>query len=115
KEMKKVRAVFWRGPRQVPGFRTVEKIHRRVEGSFRWKDLRHTFASWLRRKGEGLDVIGELLGHARNSQMTRRYAHIGADMKHAAVRALAGLVPAMTTVTDTVTEPRDATTPPTVH
>ena len=75
----------------------------------------HTFASWLRRKGEGLDVIGDLLGHAKNSTMTRRYAHIDAGMKHAAVRGLSGLVSPVTTETRTETNAPKATPAPTVH
>ena len=115
KETKQVKCRLWQGRRHVPGFRTVEKIRRRVEGSFRWKDLRHTFATWLRRKGEGLDLIGELLGHAKGSKMTTRYAHIGADMKHAAVGGLSGLVPAFVTEAGTETSLSKADTPPTVH
>ena len=62
--------------------------------------------------------------------MTRRYAHIGADMKHAAVRGLSGLVPNFTgerpesesgspdrSLTDPRTDPSldHPTTNPTVH
>ena len=56
----------------------------------------------------------DLLGHAKNSPMTRRYAHIDADMKHAAVRGLSGLIPPVTTETMTETSAPKATTPPTV-
>src|SRR3989442_5393415 len=97
KETKEVRA--------GRGRRTIEKVKRQVERSFRWKDLRHTFASWLRRKGADLDVIAELLGHRPNSPMTARYAHLTADIKHAAVRRLTGLVPALAdTTTDHPTD-----------
>jgi len=75
------------------GFRTVQKIRRRIVHNFRWKDLRHTFASWLRRQGVELGTIGALLGHREGSRMTSRYAHLTADQKHAAVQRLAGLLP----------------------
>jgi integrase len=67
---------------------------------FRWKDLRHTFGSWLRRRDVQLDVIGELLGHRKNSPMTTRYAHLAPDIKHTAVQMLSGLLPGITDQTD---------------
>ncbi len=100
------------------GWRSVQKRSRRVERTFRWKDLRHTFASWLRRRGAELDVIGALLGHRPNSPMTTRYAHLSTDIKHAAVRGLAGLIPTlpeMTTDRDTDRAPRDEAPTTTIH
>jgi integrase len=41
-------------------------------------DLRHTFASGGLAVGEGLPVIGKLLGHTQ-VQTTARYAHLAAD------------------------------------
>jgi integrase len=79
-------------PKRVPGLRTVEKLHRRVEGSFRWKDLRHTFASWMRKRGVHLDAIGSLLGHRPGSPCTYVYAHLTSDLKEQAVNRLAGLL-----------------------
>jgi integrase len=55
---------------------------------FRFHDLRHDFATRVRRAGHGLDVVQELLGHA-SPVMTQRYAHIGRDELHAAVGAVA--------------------------
>lgn len=43
--------------------------------SLRNYDLRHTLASWLRKQGHDLDLIGKVLGHT-NHQTTMRYAHI---------------------------------------
>jgi integrase len=39
-----------------------------------WKDLRHTFATDLTRRGVPLNVVQRLLGHT-TIQMTTRYAH----------------------------------------
>lgn len=50
-------------------------------------DLRHTFASWLRGKGEQLDTIQKLLGHADIST-TLRYAHLHPDDLSRAVNNL---------------------------
>lgn len=46
--------------------------------------LRHTYASWLAKRGVPLYVIGELMGHT-DLEMTKRYAHLCPDMKAAAV------------------------------
>jgi site-specific recombinase XerD len=47
-------------------------------------DLRHTFASTAVAAGQGLPMIGKLLGHTQ-VQTTARYAHLAADpVKHAA-------------------------------
>jgi integrase len=43
--------------------------------NFHIYDLRHTFATWAKRKGLELDAVGDLLGHT-NSRQTRRYAHV---------------------------------------
>jgi integrase len=41
-------------------------------------DLRHTFASMAVASGQGLPMIGKLLGHTQ-VQTTARYAHRAAD------------------------------------
>ena len=62
-------------------------------------DLRHTFASGGLLVGEGLAMIGKLLGHTQ-VQTTARYAHLAADpVKQVATKisdrqALASLGPA---------------------
>lgn len=46
--------------------------------------LRHTFASWLAIDGVPILVIAELMGH-RSLEMTKRYSHLCAAQKQAAV------------------------------
>ena len=57
----------WRRIRKAAGLEDV-RIH----------DLRHTFASQGVAMGQGLPIIGKLLGHS-HTQTTARYAHLAAD------------------------------------
>ncbi|MCB1501370.1 MAG: tyrosine-type recombinase/integrase [Bauldia sp.] len=63
---------FWQRVRARAGLKDV-RIH----------DLRHTFASTAIAAGQGLPMIGKLLGHTQ-VQTTARYAHLAADPVHAA-------------------------------
>ncbi len=61
----------------------------------RLHDLRHSFASVAVAAGEGLHMIGKLLGHTQ-AQTTHRYAHLAADpMKAAAERVGSAIAAAM--------------------
>ncbi|WP_255451562.1 tyrosine-type recombinase/integrase [Trinickia terrae] len=46
--------------------------------SFRWHDLRHTWASWHVQRGTPLQVLKEL-GGWETMEMVQRYAHLSAD------------------------------------
>ena len=54
----------------------------------RLHDLRHSFASRALALGEGLPMIGELLGH-RKVQTTARYAHLARDSVRASTAKVA--------------------------
>ena len=61
----------------------MQKPWRRIRkaadlGDVRIHDLRHTFASHGAAMGQGLPIIGKLLGHSQH-QSTARYAHLAAD------------------------------------
>lgn len=55
---------------------------------FRLHDLRHTFASRVKRAGADLYTVQRLLGHS-SPMMTQRYSHLQPDDLRAAVEAIA--------------------------
>jgi integrase len=63
---------FWQRVRARAGLKDA-RIH----------DLRHTFASAAVAAGQGLPMIGKLLGHTQVTT-TARYAHLAADPVKAA-------------------------------
>src|SRR4029077_20680052 len=56
-------------------------------------DLRHTFAPTAVAAGQGLPMIGKLLGHTQ-VQTTARYAHLAADPVKAAAEQVASNIAA---------------------
>ena len=68
---------FWQRVRARAGVKDV-RIH----------DLRHTFASTAVASGQGLPMIGKLLGHTQ-VQTTARYAHLAADPVRSAADCVA--------------------------
>ena len=73
---------FWQRVRARAGLKDV-RIH----------DLRHTFASTAVAAGQGLPMIGKLLGHTQ-VQTTARYAHLAADPVKNAADQVAGNIAA---------------------
>jgi integrase len=85
----------WVVPGGKPGQHLVnlEKPWRRLRAragldDARLHDLRHSFASVAAGLGEGLHMIGKLLGHSQ-AQTTHRYAHLAADPVKAASQRVA--------------------------
>ena len=57
---------------------------------FRFHDLRHTAASWLRMKGADIHTVAQLLGH-KDLRMAARYQHLSPAFLADAVAALDGV------------------------
>ena len=71
---------FWQRLRARAGLKDA-RIH----------DLRHTFASAAVAAGQGLPMIGKLLGHTQ-VQTTARYAHLAADPVKAAAEQVSAVI-----------------------
>lgn len=59
---------------------------------FRWHDLRHTHATWLRQKGVALEVVSQSLGHS-GIAVTQKYAHVAQHEVREALQKLPSLSP----------------------
>ena len=57
---------------------------------FRFHDLRHTAASWMRMKGADIHTVAQLLGH-KDLRMAARYQHLSPAFLGEAVRSLDGV------------------------
>jgi integrase len=73
---------FWQRVRARAGLKDV-RLH----------DLRHTYASVAVAAGQGLPMIGKLLGHSQ-VQTTARYAHLAGDPVRAAANDVSGAIAA---------------------
>ena len=74
---------FWQRVRARAGLKDV-RIH----------DLRHTFASIAVAGGQGLPMIGKLLGHTQ-VQTTARYAHLAVDPVKSAADSVSSAIAAL--------------------
>jgi len=85
-----------KGP--APAAQAVSSIKTAFKGAlkragienFRFKDLRHTFASHMVMRGASMKELQELMGH-KTMNMTMRYAHLSPEHKKKAVSLLNGL------------------------
>ena len=79
-------------PRTISSVKTAFKGALRRAGieGFRFKDLRHTFASHMVMRGATMKELQELMGH-KTMNMTMRYAHLSQEHKKKAVNLLNGL------------------------
>jgi integrase len=66
--------------------------------NFRWHDLRHTHATWLRQAGAALEIVQRSLGH-KSIKTTERYAHVADSEMRGALQRL----PSINNVTGVVT------------
>jgi len=64
--------------------------HRLKVADFRFHDLRHTAASWLRMSGADIHTVAQLLGH-KDLRMAARYQHLSPAFLAEAVRKLDGV------------------------
>lgn len=64
---------------------------------FRWHDLRHTFATWLRQEGTPLEVVQRALGH-KHITTTMRYAHVADRELQEALHKVPSFSPSETNV-----------------
>lgn len=88
-----------RGAKEGAALVNLEKPWRRIRAKaglegVRLHDLRHTVASVAVGMGEGLPMIGKLLGHTQ-VQTTARYAHLAADPVRAATERVGGAIAGM--------------------
>jgi integrase len=87
-----------------PGLNSTDKVFPKLEGSavsiafmracrsvgirdFRFHDLRHTAASWMRMQGADIHTVAQLLGH-KDLRMAIRYQHLSPAMLSVAVNSL---------------------------
>ncbi|MFK0258672.1 tyrosine-type recombinase/integrase [Streptomyces sp. NPDC090445] len=57
-------------------YNLVERLRRRTGIDFEPHQFRHTYATWLLRKGAGMESVKELLGHASITTTMDTYAHL---------------------------------------
>lgn len=57
----------------------VLRLRRRTDIAFEPHQFRHTFATWLLRRGAGMESVKELLGHASVTTTIDTYGHLSVE------------------------------------
>ena len=83
-------SVFWMFTANALTVAFSRAVRKAKISDFHLHDLRHSFATELRKKGNGLDVIAKLLGHS-DLRMTQRYAHLGDEILEQATQSIQGV------------------------
>jgi len=65
----------------------VGRLRRRTGIEFGPHLFRHTYATWLLRKGAGMESVKELLGHASIATTIDTYAHLSIEDARATLEA----------------------------
>jgi integrase len=65
----------------------VERLRRRIGFAFGPHMFRHTYATWLLRRGAGMESVKELLGHASITTTVDTYGHLTVDDARRALEA----------------------------
>src|SRR5450631_4032293 len=73
-------------PRSVAFLRACRSVN---VSDFRFHDLRHTAASWMRMKGADIHTVALILGH-KDLRMAARYQHLSPAFLSDAVKLLDG-------------------------
>lgn len=91
KELQKVTClsgfVFHDGGQHLYYVKVKKVLGRAGVTNFRFHDLRHSFARYLRQRGVDLHTIATLVGH-KDLRMTKRYAHLNVESLRNAVAQL---------------------------
>jgi integrase len=75
----------WEGPKVAHAFESARNATKLID--FRFHDLRHTAASWMRMGGADIHTVAQLLGH-KDLRMAARYQHLSPDFLADAVGKL---------------------------
>jgi site-specific recombinase XerD len=83
---------LWAEPRGHPlcyatVYDLVRRLRRRTRVDFEPHQFRHTYATWLLRKGAGMETVKELLGHASITTTIDTYGHLSVEDARAALAA----------------------------
>jgi integrase len=66
-------------------------VKAKIDRSFKFHELRHTYASFLVQAGVNFKIIQELMGHSSITMTLDTYSHLAPEAKEEAVNKLAGV------------------------